>query len=430
MNSDLTEDTKAILLLCGVFGKKLSEKPLSQREYTALVRWLVNARLRPGDLLRSHHLSQAAEGAKISEQRLEILLGRGVELGFAVETWQRNGIWILSRSDSAYPTRFKAHLKTKAPPILFGVGDLSLLERGGLAVVGSRNVDEKGGDFARQTAVLCALQTMAIVSGGARGVDQLAMTAALESGGAAVGVVADNLLRKSVDRQARHAIADHKLVLLSPYHPDARFTVGTAMARNKLIYALADYALVVSADYKKGGTWAGAVEELKRENGRPIFVWSEADVPAGNHKLLDLGGIKWPADVESGALKEQLEELARNRQKLEKGKNLPLFDLSSPIKPASEETGSQAAEPPRHPEKTVVTPALKSPDRPQTVYEAVLPLLLENLDSPTTADELARNLDVAKTQLNKWLKKAVDEGTVRKLSRPVRYVKVEKDGTE
>ena len=54
--------------------------------------------------------------------------------------------------------------------------------------------------------------------------------------------------RNSVSRHARKAIADDRLLLISPYHPEARFTVGTAMARNKLIYALADYGLVVSAE--------------------------------------------------------------------------------------------------------------------------------------------------------------------------------------
>ncbi|MGM0490961.1 MAG: DNA-processing protein DprA [Planctomycetota bacterium] len=54
--------------------------------------------------------------------------------------------------------------------------------------------------------------------------------------------------------EARKAIADDRLLLISPYHPEARFTVGTAMARNKFIYALADYGLVISADQKRGAS--------------------------------------------------------------------------------------------------------------------------------------------------------------------------------
>ncbi len=56
-----------------------------------------------------------------------------------------------------------------------------------------------------------------------------------------------------------------------------------------------------------------------------------------------------------------------------------------------------------------------------TVYETVLPVILEKLQSPSTVDELSQALDVVKPQLNAWLKKALDEKKVVKLSRPVRY---------
>lgn len=62
------------------------------------------------------------------------------------------------------------------------------------------------------------------------------------------------------------------------------------MARNKLIYAMADYGLVVNAEHKKGGTWAGATEELKRDNPRAVFVRTAGNIPQGNMKLLEWGG--------------------------------------------------------------------------------------------------------------------------------------------
>lgn len=103
MNDFLTEDTKAIILLCGVFGQDGCEKPLSLLEYSSLVRWLIEVKLRPGDLLHKDNISEACMGSGIDKQRLDSLLGRGVQLGFAVEEWQRNGIWIISRSDADYP---------------------------------------------------------------------------------------------------------------------------------------------------------------------------------------------------------------------------------------------------------------------------------------------------------------------------------------
>ena len=224
MNDFLTEDTKAIILLCGVFGKDRSEKPLSLGEYSSLVRWLIKVKMRPGDLLQKDTIHEASMGSGINKQRLESLLGRGVQLGFAVEEWKRNGIWVISRSDIDYPVRYKKHLKNNAPPLLFGVGNRSLLKGDGLGIVGSRNVDQAGELFTRQVAEFCAYNRMPVVSGGARGVDQISMNATLEAGGVAIGILAENLLKKSVERSARQAIADGCLLLLSPYHPNARFT--------------------------------------------------------------------------------------------------------------------------------------------------------------------------------------------------------------
>jgi predicted Rossmann fold nucleotide-binding protein DprA/Smf involved in DNA uptake len=430
MNDFLTEDTKAIILLCGVFGKDRSEKPLSLAEYSSLVRWLIEVKMRPGDLLQKENISEASMGSGIDKQRLESLLGRGVQLGFAVEEWQRNGIWIISRSDADYPARYKKHLKDKAPPLLFGVGNRSLLKGGGLGIVGSRNVDQAGEAFTRQAAELCAYNRMPVVSGGARGVDQISMNAALEAGGVTIGILAENLLKKSVERSARQAIADGRLLLLSPYHPNARFTVGTAMGRNKLIYAMSDYGLVVSAEHKKGGTWAGAEEELKRENALPVFVRTGNDTPQGNSKLLDLGAIAWPDSIDRNNFRQQLYDLAVNAQGNRPKKNPSLFDFQAAQEtvPAEEPPPANEVEEEKIPiaePEPVVEAEAKIPDCPTSIYQAVLPVILNKLDSPATAEELADTLDVNKTQLNAWLKKAVDDNKIIKLSKPVRYQKAE-----
>ncbi len=422
MNDFLTEDTKAVILLCGVFGKDRSEKPLSLAEYSLLVRWLIRMEMRPCDLLQKENISGAAIGSGLDKHRLESLLGRGVQLGFAVEEWQRNGIWIISRSDADYPIRYKKHLKDKAPPLLFGVGERSLLHGGGLAIVGSRDVDQEGEAFASQVAKLCAYNQMPVVSGGARGVDQISMTAALEAGGVTIGVLAENLLKKSVERSARNAIADGRLLLLSPCHPTAPFSVGSAMGRNKLIYAMADYGLVVSAEYKKGGTWAGAEEELKRETSLPVFVRVGKNTPLGNNNLLNLGAIPWPESIDKNGFKQQLLGLIDQTREKRSKRNPSLFDFQvAQNTPSIEE--QQTANESFHEETHAVACESKTQEGSVLIYHAVLPVILNKLDSPTTADDLAETLDVNKTQINAWLKKAVDENRVVKLSHPVRYKK-------
>src|SRR5207244_13423175 len=65
------------------------------------------------------------------------------------------------------------------------------------------------------------------------------------------------------------------------------------MGRNKYVYGLADWALVVIATADKGGTWAGAVEALKSGKTR-VFVRVHEPVPEGNRKLLEKGALPFP----------------------------------------------------------------------------------------------------------------------------------------
>jgi predicted Rossmann fold nucleotide-binding protein DprA/Smf involved in DNA uptake len=93
----------------------------------------------------------------------------------------------------------------------------------------------------------------------------------------------------------REQLLDNQLALVTPYAPTAGFSVGAAMGRNKVIYGLADFAVVVSSDHQTGGTWSGAVEALKA-NWCRVFVRDGDDVPKGNRELLKLGGSVLSAD--------------------------------------------------------------------------------------------------------------------------------------
>jgi len=294
----LQPDTQAILLLCAGFGqsRQVEPMPLSLSEYNALARKLHQDNLRPADLLTvegKNWVSHQVNG-DLSPQRIIQLLERGAMLAVAVENWTSKGLWILSRIDETYPQRLKQKLKHLAPPILYGVGNQDLLSAGGLAVVGSRGIDNEAIEYTQRIAEKCAEQGIQIVSGGARGVDQTAMLAAISSGGKSVGILADNLIKAAVAKNYLEGLREGRVALISPYDPSAGFNVGNAMNRNKYIYALADHALVISSSYEEGGTWAGATEELKRDNRIPVWVRLEGDVPQGNHQLVKLGAIPFP----------------------------------------------------------------------------------------------------------------------------------------
>jgi predicted Rossmann fold nucleotide-binding protein DprA/Smf involved in DNA uptake len=106
-------------------------------------------------------------------------------------------------------------------------------------------------------------------------------------------LLADSLEKGVRAADARAALEGGQLTLATQYSPNASFTVGTAMARNKLIYALADFALIIASDAEKGGTWAGAEEALKSDF-IPVFVVDGPNVPDGNRLLIKRGAIPFP----------------------------------------------------------------------------------------------------------------------------------------
>lgn len=287
----VSADTRAVLLLCGSLNQpRLADpKPLTLTEYNRVAQTLQAHARRPADLLQPGILEALDGAVGIDRDRLAALLDRGAALALAVESWTNRGLWIISRGDTRYPVRLKARLKGSAPPILYGVGEAGLLTDGGLVIVGSRDVDAPGLAFTERIALRCAVEETPVISGGARGVDAAAMETALDSGGRVVGVLADGLAKAAVAKAYREALRKGALVLCSPYDPAAGFAIGNAMGRNRHIYGLGDAALVVSAAANAGGTWAGAIENLKH-GWLPLHVHADGDVPQGNRRLIEHGG--------------------------------------------------------------------------------------------------------------------------------------------
>ncbi len=151
-------------------------------------------------------------------------------------------------------------------------------------------MSEEGAKAARRAAAEAAAHGYGVVTGAAKGVDRLAMLAVLAAGGRAVGVLADSLTKATRDPDVRRAVADGCLCLCTPYNPTAGFTVANAMGRNKVIYALSQATVVVAADLDKGGTWAGAVEALRRRNA-PVLVWTGEGAGEGNPRLVERGAV-------------------------------------------------------------------------------------------------------------------------------------------
>ena len=421
MTFEPSPNTRAILLLTAPLiagrGKhKSSVKPLGAGEYRRLARRLREVQRQPSDLLEpgaGEIVNDCRTG--LDPERIQRLLGRGFLLAQAVERWRTRAIWVLSRADAGYPRRLKQRLGEDAPPVLYGCGDAGILGAGGLAVVGSRNVHEALIEYTENVGRLAASAGRGLVSGGARGVDRAAMHGALNSGGRVVGVLADGLEKAAMLREHRATLMDGRLVLACPYDPAARFQVGHAMQRNKLIYALSDAALVVNSDYGKGGTWTGATEQLDKLKLVPVYVRANGEMGKGLAGLRERGAKTWPAPETP----ESLERILDAAPDVEYGApEQRALSTDAPEEPASPEDDRQAepAAPTSAPESPAVAGSTPADELEEKIRE-----LFKGAGVCKTEVEIAETLRISGKPVRACLKHLVEEGVLDKLSRPVRY---------
>ena len=433
--------TQAILLLTAHLDKHDAAKPLGPAEWGRLAAHLHRHQHTPADLLQ-RELPTLLDGwtdKTVSIERLEKLLQRGSGLAIALEKWQRAGLCILTRADSDYPQRLKKHLGASAPPFFHAIGNLALANPPqALAVIGSRNADPADIKATTEFARRAAQAHITITSGGARGVDEAAMCAALDAGGYSVGILADSLLRASTDRKWRTALQAGQLLLLTTCHPEAAFNSGNAMARNRYIYTMSDAAAVIHAG-QKGGTISGAGENLKH-HWVPLWVKPSDDPTAANATLVAQGGYWLPADGDISAL---LATTASSQS------SLPIE--SPPDNTASVAAETVAAETPQDSASTQTelpgTPPAaekteKKPRRrnkksaPELITTFTLPDLYQTFLAALPKDAefghtalltQLKTLGIRRVQLLDWLKRAVAENTLERKERPVRYHFTEPD---
>ncbi|WP_246844842.1 DNA-processing protein DprA [Altererythrobacter sp. TH136] len=427
----LSTNTKAILLLTAplIVGRGTpAAELLSPGEYKTFAQRLHELGCQPSDLLGPNAAGVAEQTRTfIDPNRLQQLLGRGLQLGQAVDRWRQRAIWVVSRADSEYPKRLKARLRSQAPALLYGCGEVADLNRGGLAVVGSRHVDDELTDYAIDVGSLAAQANRPIVSGGARGIDQAAMRGALEAGGRVCGVLTDSLERQVMTREHRDMLLDGQLILVSPYDPNAGFNRGHAMQRNKIVYALADAALVVSSDVEKGGTWAGAIEQLRKLKLVRVYVRSTGTPQRGLDALLANGAIPWPNPTIPSDLRNLLDMPEEQRKEgqlpLATRETLPGSSEPAPITRAEHNAASCDATVIGECEHENAPPdAPPAEDPAERLFEAARSIIAEIAREPIKNVDLAEALRVPVPLAKAWLERLVRDGFLQKVKKPAGYV--------
>lgn len=304
----MNHNAEVIFMMCSHLQSDASVKPYEPAEWSKLAQILLDAELQPSDLttlteaeLRDLHLDT------VEINRIRQLLGRGGSLSFALEQYENMGISVVTRADALYPKSLKLRLGKSCPPLFYYAGNLHLAGKKTMGFVGARGADEHDQQFTERTVSTVNSLGFAVVSGGAKGVDTMASSTAIQNGSAAISYLADSLVKQVRKKETISAIQSNQLLLLSAVKPDMGFTAGTAMMRNRYIYAQSDATVVVRSDYKKGGTWNGAVDSIKHEIC-PVLCWNKSEY-RGNQELIRMGAVPidmdWNGDLTTLPVKEE-----------------------------------------------------------------------------------------------------------------------------
>ncbi len=178
------------------------------------------------------------------------------------------GAQILLINDPAYPPMLKDI--PDPPPVLFVLGDSSVLAHKQLAMVGSRHPTPAGRETAQEFARHLATNGIVITSGLALGIDAASHEGALKSGGMTLAVAGTGLDRvyPARHRELAHQIAEHG-ALISEFPPGTPPVAGNFPRRNRIISGLSMGVLVVEAALRSGSL---ITARYAIEQGREVFA--------------------------------------------------------------------------------------------------------------------------------------------------------------
>ena len=313
----LSENELVTLLLCSDLAVG-DVSPLSDSAYSAFATALYKENRQPSDLFSMSSENIAEIYQKYRQQlfsrcrtcdfdtRIPYLLKRHQQLTIELSDLNDRGISVVTRANrDLYPQKLRKKFcksKIPLPPVIFYSGNLGLIETNkSISVVGSRDLKkDKTAELFTRNFVFSAIDDgFSVSSGGAKGIDQIAFESSLSKGGHSIIAVSDSMIKRICEPMVRKAIMAGDSLWLSIVNPKEKFKSYNAMARNKIIYAVSDYAMVVTCEYhtsvkngkevinnNKGGTWVGAHECADKELSR-LMVRSSPNAPKGNNELLN-----------------------------------------------------------------------------------------------------------------------------------------------
>ncbi|MBN1497737.1 MAG: DNA-processing protein DprA [Spirochaetes bacterium] len=221
-----------------------------------------------------------------------------------------SGIDVVPFFSELYPSRLADVLGNALPPLLYVCGNASLLGQKGVAILGDRDVSDRGEMISFNAARELSRHAMTVISGFAQGADLIAHRAAIVSGGTTVAFVPYGIFHLKVPDILKDVIDLERMAIISPFYPNREPNKYNAFIRNKIICALA-YAVYIVEAPAEGGIFEAAksAHNLKV----PLFTTQYTEFPknaSGNSKIMDeLGGVPVLGKMENDMLMPNMDKI-------------------------------------------------------------------------------------------------------------------------
>jgi len=211
-------------------------------------------------------LAALPELARRSGRKAPIRLGTEKDAERELSAVRRAGAQILAWLEPSYPVPLAAI--EDAPPLMTVRGDVSLLSKRNIAMVGARNASANGRALAERIARDLGKEAFVVASGLARGIDAAAHRGALESGTVAVLAGGVDICYPPEHKALYDAIAAAG-ALVAELPPGTEPLARHFPRRNRVISGLSEGVVVVEAALRSGSL---ITARLAGEQGREVFA--------------------------------------------------------------------------------------------------------------------------------------------------------------
>lgn len=232
-------------------------------------------------------------------------------------------IYEIEKGNKNYP---KQLLQIEKPPEkLYVIGNIELLQKKAIGIVGTRDSTQYGEEYAKRFASKLSKAGITIISGLAIGIDSIAHKNAMKNKGRTIAVIGSGFqyIFPEENKELFYEILENKGCIISEYPPNTKVKMSNFPIRNRIIAGISSGVLVVEAKFRSGSSIT-ATDAFKQK--KPVFcIPNQIGVKTGvgTNNLIKIGA-KLVTNVNEILLEIGENEVEEQEEEIKKESKRPI----------------------------------------------------------------------------------------------------------